>query len=910
MVRVIRRYLQGFLFIALVTAISLCTAAQPQLPGQRLAPENIQKLKLSATNEVRQTYDVSMIGDRITVRGAEFFVGLFALNNTPELWLFQNIRDKAVIEGDMVMGPFDAVMEQQQAIKAALTSPAFALTSLPGSFERWPSRTIPFTFQGDLVNHEIPTEIRQPIIDAMAHIEERTPLRFREKNDSDESWIQFARQWDTSFCPRSSANFGRRNGASVVHIQLTDCSKRTECEGDDPPDDLDCSNFFDQSGLLKRSAIHEIGHTLGFKHEQSRSDRDDYIELDMECIESTFLSWWISKFGNYNTAGTGFETIGPYDFESIMHYPTDMRTVDGEDCFTVVKKSEHRDEGDDLGIIRQSTQLSKHDINALYHMYRRNTQTNDTNERFGGVMIAQDFDKDGYDDLAVSATTHRAPGNGPSSGAAFLFKGTATGYVYWKRIDPPDPQNSQRFGHSLAAADFDLDGTIDLAIGAPGTSVGGKADAGAVFIYSIHRNLGAPLVRTLTSPRTPEVGDLFGSSLATGRFYSITLFPGEEQRERQRRHLAIGAPGARAPGVNWRPGYVWYWNAAQPDIFGWPTIDMSDIAWAGRFGATITALRVGDDAWMNETTNQHVITPLLVSSRFDNGIDCAKAALIVLDRSPGGGLEIVNTGHITDPDAVPVSASLCGTNRTDPLATDEVAVAVDRGFGRSIAVGDFNKDGRIDIAIGDPEAGATSTDAGPGMVYLFTQSTPNQTANFDFLGRVDQAAFGGNEPGDAFGVALSAADYDGDGFTDLAVGAAGEDIGSASNAGSVFFFRGCERRFGPLVTLDSINDALITGHLPEISNQRQACVGGLRAWQMLDQPGDSDETNDFFGQILTTVDTDADGDLDVAVGTPGEAPGSDSNSGYVYFIQSDGGNDADNFRTRSGFSQELQSPFF
>uniref|UniRef100_A0A8C5MAB5 Meprin A subunit n=1 Tax=Leptobrachium leishanense TaxID=445787 RepID=A0A8C5MAB5_9ANUR len=60
---------------------------------------------------------------------------------------------------------------------------------------------------------------------------------------------------------------------------------------------------------------HEILHALGFYHEQSRSDRDDYVEI-----------WWDEitegMAHNFNTYDDSFITDlnTPYDYESVMHY--------------------------------------------------------------------------------------------------------------------------------------------------------------------------------------------------------------------------------------------------------------------------------------------------------------------------------------------------------------------------------------------------------------------------------------------------------------------------------------------------------------------------------------------------------------------------------------------------------------
>ncbi|CDQ71370.1 unnamed protein product [Oncorhynchus mykiss] len=60
---------------------------------------------------------------------------------------------------------------------------------------------------------------------------------------------------------------------------------------------------------------HELLHALGFYHEQSRSDRDDYVKI-----------WWDQiiegKEHNFNKYEDDFITDlnTPYDYESVMHY--------------------------------------------------------------------------------------------------------------------------------------------------------------------------------------------------------------------------------------------------------------------------------------------------------------------------------------------------------------------------------------------------------------------------------------------------------------------------------------------------------------------------------------------------------------------------------------------------------------
>ena len=111
-------------------------------------------------------------------------------------------------------------------------------------------------------------------------------------------------------------------------------------------------------------------------------------------------------------------------------------------------------------------------------------------------------------------------------------------------------------------------------------------------------------------------------------------------------------------------------------------------------------------------------------------------------------------------------------------------------FGEALASGDFDGDGLADLAIGSPFDDPAGVEDTGGVNVLFG-SADGLTADGsqywyqDSTGVVDAA-----EPGDEFGWSLAAADFDGDGFDDLAVGAFREDVGTVEDAGAVIVLRG------------------------------------------------------------------------------------------------------------------------
>lgn len=103
---------------------------------------------------------------------------------------------------------------------------------------------------------------------------------------------------------------------------------------------------------------HEIAHALGFWHEQSRPDRDTYVEIRWENI--------ISGTENNFAIRASAQTDTPYDFESIMHY---FRTAFSRNGLpTIVAKSPYTAYNTN-GMMGQQSRLSDGDKAGMLARY-------------------------------------------------------------------------------------------------------------------------------------------------------------------------------------------------------------------------------------------------------------------------------------------------------------------------------------------------------------------------------------------------------------------------------------------------------------------------------------------------------------------------------------------------------------
>jgi Mg-chelatase subunit ChlD len=171
-----------------------------------------------------------------------------------------------------------------------------------------------------------------------------------------------------------------------------------------------------------------------------------------------------------------------------------------------------------------------------------------------------------------------------------------------------------------------------------------------------------------------------------------------------------------------------------------------------------------------------------------------------------------------------------------------------------VATGDFDGDGELDQLHGEPEHNG----ARGRIVVDYGSAAASQ-----YWGRASFGIQGLPAIGNRFGAAVAVADFDGDGFDDVAIGAPGADHSGLSETGELHII------YGSSTGLTHVGDQLI--------NTDSAGIKGIA------------ESDEYFGSRLSVGDFDCNGYADLVIGVPDEAVGSVSEAGIVHVLYGSSG---------------------
>jgi hypothetical protein len=437
--------------------------------------------------------------------------------------------------------------------------------------------------------------------------------------------------------------------------------------------------------------------------------------------------------------------------------------------------------------------------------------------------VRPDFDGDGFADLAVGAPYSNVIH--ANTGAVHVFHGTAAGLDgsrrrAWSQASrgiTDHPELGDQFGWSVAGGDFDGDGRDDLAIGARWE---GRNDSGAVHVlYGGRSGLTAARSRMWTQD-SPGIADRGERRDGFGWVLAAADFDGDGRDD-----LAIAAQVEDGAATN--SGLV-------------------HVLYGSRTGLTSQ----GSQVWSQDSPG--------IAERSQSN-DRFGASLAAADFDGDGRDDLAigvayETRRINRDGAVHV---LYGTRRGLSARGNQMWGQDSRGiaeraeerdqFGQSLAAGDLDGDGHDDLVVGAWFEDYRNSLSNEGGFHVIYGSRRGLTARGDqFWNQDSPGVQDRTHDSDRFGQALAVADFDGDGFDDVAVGLPIADVSGNihANKGAVHVF------FGSRQGLTARGDRYLTQDSPGVADRA--------------------EMYDHFGEALAGADFDADGFDDLVVGIPWE----------------------------------------
>lgn len=427
------------------------------------------------------------------------------------------------------------------------------------------------------------------------------------------------------------------------------------------------------------------------------------------------------------------------------------------------------------------------------------------------ARLQEDFNGDGYADLAVAAPAATVGGKAKAGYVAVLYGSknglTTTGRKVFTQNTAGVPGSAEAgdgFGSALDTADLDGDGYADLVVGVGGEDTSAGVDTGLVEVVwggahglaggasvasgKAYNQLGAKGRLTVGdvgddgSPDVVTVANQHDLRVLKGPFARSGAYGGEvlvpDRYDSRVLDLATGdvngdgrtdVVGAENDADEFDSRRVVYWLGNGTGLN--PFTLVYDIDGAGLQGGE--SLDVGD---VNRDGYDDIVVGRAIDGYgSDHDAYLAKGGRIAWIPGTAGGPDGVQAQFLNQD-----SPSVPGT-----------AEKGDR-FGTDVQLGDVDGDGWLDVLTGVPgeDLGTpTDPDAWPdaGAVVVLAGRADGLTGvgSHQVVTQETGNVPGTAEKGDAFGTAVHLGDANGDGLADAAVGAPGEN----ANTGFVWTFR-------------------------------------------------------------------------------------------------------------------------
>lgn len=260
---------------------------------------------------------------------------------------------------------------------------------------------------------------------------------------------------------------------------------------------------------------------------------------------------------------------------------------------------------------------------------------------FGSSVAAADVTGDGVVDVIVGAREEDEAGV-INAGAVYVFEGPS--FTNVTRLVSPSPEAVARFGHAVAAADWNDDGIADVVVGAPRETSGGEPEAGRVHVFP---GPAFGTVVTIESP-SPQALAKFGYGVASGQLDGVG---GDD--------LAVTAP-------------------------------FHDVS-------------SGDDTGRAYVFASLSATPLATIEQPQDDFALLGSSLCIADFDADGNLDVA-VGAEFDDDAVLDGGSVhiaYGPSFVTTYEFSSPSPLVSAGFGSAVSAGDVNADGYTDLVVGE-----------------------------------------------------------------------------------------------------------------------------------------------------------------------------------------------------------------